>query len=243
MKKLVLLYLFVSLLFTTAFSQTKTDSILVAIDTIHVTGFVFDRYDKPLANVEVSSGKISTKTSKKGLFELKGIINKSHISFQSDTLSDIIFNNESRFILYTLAKPNNKLSPYPNKLSIESKRKTLKQQVLIKEKPNLEYGFANYGNPAQYPGGMDKFYKYIQDNLTYPDKAVKNNIEGIVSIEFDVTKSGTLDNFKIIKDIGYDTSSALIQVLKKCKKWNPSIVNGKPITVKFYLEVPFKLID
>lgn len=90
---------------------------------------------------------------------------------------------------------------------------------------------------------MDKFYKYIQDNLTYPDKAVKNNIEGIVGIELNVTKTGQLDNFKIIKGIGYDTSFALIEVLKKCKKWNPALCNGKPIILKFYIEVPFKLLD
>ena len=134
MKRLVLSIVFISLLSTTVFSQTEVDSIEIEVDTIHVRGFVFDRYDKPLANVEVSSGKITTKTSKKGLFELKGMRNKSHISFQSDTLSDIIFNNESRFILYTLIKPKNKLTPYPNQLSIEFKRKTPNSKFSLKKK-------------------------------------------------------------------------------------------------------------
>lgn len=232
---IVLLFVFAS----TVFAQN--DTVEVSIDTIHVKGFVFDRLDKPIANVKISADKINVQTSKNGYFELKGIKNNSHISFSTDTISDVLFNNTNRFIIYHLIEPTVSLHPYPDKVIITAKREIPKQ--LKKERVIISYGFPNYDRGGTYPGGMAKFYKYVTDSLKYPEKAIKNNIEGSVGIEFNVSQTGTLSNFKIIKDIGYDCATAVITVLKKSKKWNPGISAGRATIRKFYIEIPFKLTD
>jgi hypothetical protein len=242
MKKIILFIFFISLLSTTAFSQTEVDSIEVEVDTIHVRGFVFDKFDKPMANVKVSSNNISTKTSKKGFFQLKGIDNKSHIFFEADTIANYLYGNNSRFVLYHLIKVTNNLNTRGNDFSVSAKRETPK--TLIKRKaPNIYYFNSSFESPPQYPGGMPKFYQYIKDNLVYPEKAIKNNIEGTVGIQFDVTKTGQLANFKVIKDIDYGCAGAVIEVLKKSKKWNPGMIGGKPSVNPYYIEIPFKLVD
>jgi hypothetical protein len=242
MKRLILVTLFFSLISTTAFSQAKVDSIEVEIDTIHVRGFVFDKFDKPMADVKVGSERFSTKTTKNGFFELKGIDKKSLIYFETDTLTRYHIVNESRFIIYHLTKVTNMLSPHSSGLSILAKREL--PRVLIKRKiPDIYcYNILRESLP-QYPGGMPKFYQYIQENLVYPEKAIKNNIEGTVGIQFDVTTTGQLANFKIIKDIYYGCAEALVEVLKKSKKWNPGMIGGKPSINPYYIEIPFKLID
>lgn len=237
--KRILLVALIFVFASTVFAQN--DTVEVSIDTIHVRGFVFDRLDKPLANVKISADKVNVQTSKNGYFELKGIKNNSHISFSTDTVSDILFNNTSRFVIYHLVEPIVSLQPYSDKVIITAKREI--PQQFIKEKVIISYGFPNYDRGGTYPGGMAKFYKYITDSLKYPEKAIKNNIEGSVEIEFDISKNGTLFNFKVIKDIGYDCAEAVITVLKKSKKWNPGISSGRATIRKFYLEIPFKLTD
>lgn len=243
MKKILLSISFLTALTTSIFAQSEIDSIEVLIDTINIRGYVFDQSNKPFAGVKVSTDTTEIKTNLNGFFELKGIRSNSPIHFRTDSLSDILFNNTSRFIIYRLVNSTNHLATYDNNIKIEAKRTQEKNKVLLKD-GKLEYpGFVNYQNPATYPGGMTKFYKYIQDNLRYPKKAIDNNMEGIVGIEFDVTIEGRLANFKIIKDIDYDCSAALIEVLKKSRSWNPGMTAGRPITKKFYIEIPFKLTD
>lgn len=224
-----------------AFAQK--DSIEVLKDTINIRGYVIDQSDKPFAGVKVSTDHIQVETDINGFFELKGAINKSHIFFHSDTVSAIIFGNQSRFIIYRLVSPTTNLTTQNSNIKVEAKKTKEKKSILVKEKKMELYGFVNYQNPATYPGGMAKFYKYIQDHLKYPKKAIDNNTEGIVGIEFDVTKTGHLANFKIIKDIDYDCAAVVIDILKKSKKWNPSLSDGKPVIKKFYIEIPFKLTE
>jgi TonB family protein len=237
--KRILLIVFLLYFASTSFAQN--DSVEVAVDTINISGYVLDRFDKPLANVKINTEYASATTSKTGYFELKGAKNNSHISFYTDSLSDILFNNTSRFLIYHLAEPTVKLSSYPDKIAIEAKRENPKQ--LIKKKTIIFNGWPNYDRGGTYPGGAQKFYNFIKENLKYPEKAIANNIEGTVGIAFDITKTGHLANFKIIKDIGYDCADALIAVLKKSKKWNPGISGGKPTIRKLYIEIPFKLTD
>ena len=242
MTKILFSILYVTVLSTTIFAQSKLDSNEILTDTINVRGYVFDENNRPFADVKVSTGYIEVKTNSNGFFELKGFTFKSNIFFHCDTLSDILFNNQSRFITHRLVNSANQLSTYDNNIKIQAKRTQEKKTVpleFIYHPP----GFLNNKFPATYPGGIEKFYKHIQDNLIYPKKAIDANIEGIVGIEFNITKTGRLENFQIIKDIDYDCSTALIDVLRKSRLWNPGTSGGKPTVTKFYIEIPFKLID
>ncbi|MDI6832691.1 MAG: energy transducer TonB, partial [Bacteroidales bacterium] len=44
--------------------------------------------------------------------------------------------------------------------------------------------------PAQYPGGDEALLKFIQENIKYPRKAIKNKISGTVYVQFVVEKDG-----------------------------------------------------
>src|ERR1700747_2153675 len=44
--------------------------------------------------------------------------------------------------------------------------------------------------------------KYLQENLHYPEKARRNNIEGRVIVKFVVTETGDIDKVAVIKGIG-----------------------------------------
>ena len=96
---------------------------------------------------------------------------------------------------------------------------------------------------AEYPGGEAAMYKFISDNLLYPEDAVENGIEGKVYLKFVVDVDGTAKDFKIMKSVpgGQSLEQAAIEVCKKFPKFNPPMRDGKPIKTYFVLPINFKL--
>ena len=96
-------------------------------------------------------------------------------------------------------------------------------------------------NPPNYPGGLEKFYKYLGDNIKYPPMAAENNIQGKVLVSFTVEKDGSLTDLKVERKLGYGTDEEAMRVLKLSKRWNPGMQNGKPVRVKYNIPISFNL--
>jgi protein TonB len=96
---------------------------------------------------------------------------------------------------------------------------------------------------AEYPGGEAAMYKFISDNLRYPEDAVENGIEGKVYLRFVVDEDGTAKDFTVMKRVpgGQSLEQAAIEVCKKFPKFNPPMRDGKPIKTYFVLPINFKL--
>ena len=56
----------------------------------------------------------------------------------------------------------------------------------------------------EFPGGMKELLKFLQDNLKYPENAMKNNVQGRVIVQFVVEKDGTLTEFKVARSVDPD---------------------------------------
>lgn len=106
---------------------------------------------------------------------------------------------------------------------------------------NTIYGFVSMETPPTYPGGMDKFYAYIGENLKYPEEAKKNEIQGKVFMSFTVEKDGAINDVKVDRKLGYGTDEEAVRVLKSSKRWNPGLINGKPVRVKYNMPISFNL--
>lgn len=92
-----------------------------------------------------------------------------------------------------------------------------------------------------YPGGMDKFYKYLAKAIRYPAMAQDNNIQGKVFVSFIIEKNGSLTDIRIQKELGYGTDEEAIRVLKSSPKWMPGIQNGKAVRVKYNIPISFSM--
>lgn len=104
---------------------------------------------------------------------------------------------------------------------------------------NTVYSFVSMENPPSYPGGMEKFYKFLNDNIKYPEVAKENNIQGNVFVSFTVEKDGSLTELRVDRKLGYGTDEEAVRVLKLSKRWNPGIKNGKPVRVKYNIPIRF----
>ena len=95
--------------------------------------------------------------------------------------------------------------------------------------------------PPEYVGGMDAFYKYLTDNLRYPEQAKADNIQGRVLIRFVVMDDGSIVNVEVARGIGGGCDEEAVRVVKAMPKWKPAVSDGKPVNVQYALPITFKL--
>jgi protein TonB len=96
-------------------------------------------------------------------------------------------------------------------------------------------------NDPEFPGGMDALYKYLAENIKYPQLARDNGITGKVFVTFVVERDGSIANVKLLRDIGGGCGAEAIRVVKSMPKWNPGKQRGKAVRVQFNLPVNFTL--
>lgn len=93
----------------------------------------------------------------------------------------------------------------------------------------------------EYPGGVEALYKFIQQNLKYPQLAKENNITGRVFVQFVVEKDGSVSNVKAARDIGGGCGAEAVRVVKSMPKWTPGKQRGKAVRAAYTLPVNFVL--
>jgi TonB family protein len=101
--------------------------------------------------------------------------------------------------------------------------------------------FDGVDQAAEYPGGMEAFGKYLQENLKYPEEAQKANYSGKVYIEFIVNKDGSASNFQVLKPAEFGCSEEAMRVLKTIPKWNPGVHSGRVVRSRFVVPINFQL--
>ncbi|MGZ3834741.1 MAG: energy transducer TonB [Mucilaginibacter sp.] len=93
----------------------------------------------------------------------------------------------------------------------------------------------------EFPGGIDKFYKFLLNNLHYPDQARENNIRGKVFVSFVVDRDGSLIDIRILTSLSKETDEEALRLLKLSPKWKPGMQNGRPVRVAYTIPVPFPI--
>lgn len=104
----------------------------------------------------------------------------------------------------------------------------------VVEEDNTIYNTAGIEVKPDFPGGLEKFYKYVGKNFQVPEE---EGLKGKVFVTFVVEKDGSLTDIKVLRDIGYGTGKEAIRVLKSCPRWNPGEQNGKKVRVLYSLPI------
>ena len=93
----------------------------------------------------------------------------------------------------------------------------------------------------EFEGGMAAWSKFIQRNLRYPAQAQEDGTQGKVFVSFVVEKDGSLSHVRVIKSIGEECDKEALRVVKGSKNWNPALMRGKKVKMRFVLPIKFKL--
>lgn len=91
----------------------------------------------------------------------------------------------------------------------------------------------------EFPGGNDKFGKFISDNLKYPEVARLIGISGTVKVWFTIGKNGAVQDVEASNTIGAGCEKEAVRVISMSPNWKPAIQNSAPVAVRFSIPIEF----
>ena len=108
-------------------------------------------------------------------------------------------------------------------------------------KPQAEkgVGIGNVGKTIPvaeyYEGGQPAMYEFISKELKYPVVAKRNRIQGQCIISFQLNADGTMQDMRIVKQLGGGTGEEALRVVRLLKFKKPEL------PVRASLPIVFKL--
>lgn len=93
----------------------------------------------------------------------------------------------------------------------------------------------------KFNGGDVAFGRYLGSHIIYPDDARKNDIEGIVVLQFVIEKDGKITNVQVQKSVSKSLDVEAERVIRNSPKWIPGTRFGKPVRVTYAVPINFAL--
>ncbi|MES2240077.1 MAG: energy transducer TonB [Bacteroidota bacterium] len=88
----------------------------------------------------------------------------------------------------------------------------------------------------QFPGGIEKFYRYVSNNFNSPTLEEGKTVRIFVS--FVVERDGSMSNIKVINNPGAALEKEAIRVLKSIKaKWTPGMIKSTAVRTAYNLPI------
>ena len=94
----------------------------------------------------------------------------------------------------------------------------------------------------KFKGGNKAMMEFLMMNMKYPASAAKAKQQGRAVVGFVVGKDGTISDVQIKKSAGHAVlDEEAMRVVKSMPAWEPGKQKGKPVNVKYYVPITFRL--
>ena len=101
---------------------------------------------------------------------------------------------------------------------------------LLEAKPRFQDGDAGQSFP-----------RWVNENLKYPPEAVKDSLQGRVTLQFTIEKDGSVTDVHVLRGCAPALDEEAVRVVSQSPKWTPGSINGEPVRVVFNFPVVFQL--
>jgi TonB family protein len=108
----------------------------------------------------------------------------------------------------------------------ETKKDTQNKKVVTNSEPS-------------YSKGDAALYAEVMNNTKYPQEAIKNYIEGEVTLSFDVRQDSLVSNIIIISGVEHGVDEEVKKLVEKLK-FSPAVQNGKAVKMNTMYTFPVK---
>lgn len=109
--------------------------------------------------------------------------------------------------------------------------------VNAQEQPEVE-------KMAEFPGGTMAMMSFLSQNITYPQEAKDNNIQGHVLVTFTVQPDGKVTDAHVENPVNPLLDAEAIRVVSLMPAFNPALkADGTPVSVTTAMPVNFRLAE
>ena len=95
--------------------------------------------------------------------------------------------------------------------------------------------------PRFQDGDVGQFSHWVSENLKYPQEAVKDSLQGRVTLQFTIEKDGSVTDVRVLRGCAPILDEEAVRVVSQSPKWTPGYVKGEPVRVVFNFPVVFQL--
>ena len=100
----------------------------------------------------------------------------------------------------------------------------------VEQKPSFQSGEAN------------AFTKWVFGQLKYPEEAIKQQVEGRVTLQFTIAKDGKVKDITVARSSGSQIlDDEAVRIVSMSPQWEPGKHTGEPVDVIFTFPLVFKL--
>lgn len=110
-----------------------------------------------------------------------------------------------------------------------------------KETGNTQFNFKIKEKMPEFPGGKKRLKKYLSKNITYPDEAIQNQIEGNVIVRFAVEPDGSISNPTIVKGLGYGCDEEALRLVTHMPFWSPGMQGERAVRAYSAVSIMFNM--
>lgn len=92
-----------------------------------------------------------------------------------------------------------------------------------------------------FPGGEEALFKYLGNNIKYPQMAKEAGIQGTVFVTFVIGADGKVRDVKVLRGIKGGCDEEAVRVVQNMPNWKPGKQRGKSVSVQYNLPIRFTL--
>jgi len=85
------------------------------------------------------------------------------------------------------------------------------------------------------------FREWVYSKVVYPPVAQENGISGRVFIEFAISRTGDVEDVRLLRGVDPLLDNEAMRVIRMSPKWTPGKQRGKPVKVKYQFQLVFRL--
>ena len=89
--------------------------------------------------------------------------------------------------------------------------------------------------------GFPSLYEYFNKELNYPQEAIKDSTQGVITVNFIINKHGQPKEVKIINSLGSPFDKEAVRLIENMPPWKPALLNGNPVDSKISIPLTFQI--
>ena len=167
------------------------------------------------------------------------IINKAFVLFIMIATLTLITssiyskNHQNKNFEFTIKQPEAKcLDTVKKRKTITSNHQNNNERLIIK--------LNELDKLAEFPGGMENFYKKVSTNLDANELSYTGFTQ--IHVSFIIEKDGSMSQIVVDSTLDSELKKEIIDGLKSIKtKWSPATLNNNPIRMEYSLPIVLNL--
>ena len=168
----------------------------------------------------------------------------SALRTKTDSLMTVVIGNKDKFVAPTIADED--VAEYvpvydPMPGETEEFSDVLEDQSYRAPVPGEPEIFEMVDEEAEFPGGYPAMMAWIQNNLVYPEIAIKNQLQGKCFLRLVISVDGSISSVTVIKGVPDcpECDKESIKAIRSMPNWKPGKLDGRSVASYFIIPINF----